>query len=75
MSWLISLQLLSFTLGVTGKWLTTSKCQTKRRRGFALVVVSGVIFNSILASSGLYISAVGGAVLIAIDLRGYLHNA
>ena len=67
--------MMTFSLAVAGKWRITSICAAKRRRGFALVVISGVLFNSLLLYSGLYFSAAAGVVLIAIDARGYLHNA
>lgn len=67
-------QLSSLTLGVAGKWRVTSLCQQRRRQGFALVVCSGALFNAMLLYSGLYVSCIGGAVLLAIDIRGFLHN-
>ena len=71
---LILLQLLSFSVAVIGKWHITSTCQAKRRRGFGLVVCSGLLFNSLIFYSGLHFSAAAGLVLLCIDFRGFLHN-
>ena len=69
-----ALQALSLVLAVSGKWLITSTCARKRRRGFATVLVAGVLFEGLLFYSGMYVSAVGGVCLMAIDLRGFVHN-
>ena len=71
---LILLQLLSFSVAVVGKWHITSTCQAKRRRGFGLVVCSGLLFNGLIFHAGLHFSAAAGLVLLCIDFRGYLHN-
>ena len=71
---LLCLQVLSFSVAVVGKWHITSTCQTKRRRGFGLVVCSGLLFNSLIFYSGLHFSALAGLVLLCIDFRGFIHN-
>lgn len=67
-------QLSSLTIGVAGKWRVTSLCQKRRRQGFALVVCSGLLFNAMLLYSGLWVSCLGGLVLLSIDVRGFIHN-
>ena len=71
---LLCLQVLSFCVAVVGKWHITSTCQAKRRRGFGLVVCSGLLFNSLIFYSGLHFSAMAGLVLLCIDFRGFIHN-
>lgn len=72
---LLTLQVASFLLAVSGKWRITSRDPSKRRLGFMLTLTGGLIFNSVLAYSGLYFSACAGCVLMAIDFRGVIHNA
>ena len=42
--------------------------------GFGLLLVSGTMFNGLLWYTGLNFSAFAGFTLVAIDLRGFIHN-